>query len=199
MASPPLRRAAVYSRSRSIFLVPSGIRAIAVECRTSDVGRRTSRCRCPPVASVRLRSRARRPSALRAHHRPPPGLPLFPRVGFFGGAGCPSICETHPAPPKKLRAEGRGGSSGGLLPHEAWFTFDRAPVRCEGERSEANGFEEANRSPRKWCGRKAGQPSQYASFSSTTSSDARPLQIGASSNWALLPGATVSAGVCACV
>ena len=91
----------------------------------------TSWCRCRPVVSVRLRSRGARPSALRAHWGPPLGLPLFPRVGFFGGAGCPSIRETHPAPPKKLRAEGRGDSSGNVLPHEAVFSFDRVRVRGE--------------------------------------------------------------------
>ena len=41
------------------------------------------------------------------------------------------------------------------------------------------------------------QPSQYASFTMTTSSAARPRQIGDSEKSALLPGATVKAGVCA--
>jgi hypothetical protein len=85
----------------------SSHRRIAVSpCRR--VAARVGEGPSPVYAAVRWRI----PLALRAPRASPLGLPLFPRVGFFGGAGCPFNCETQPAPPKKLRAEGRGGASG---------------------------------------------------------------------------------------
>jgi hypothetical protein len=44
---------------------------------------------------------------------------LRPRVGFFGGAGCPFNCETQPAPPKKLRATAAEARAAACDSHEA--------------------------------------------------------------------------------
>ena len=122
-AASPVLAVPVAARLRG--LAAGRLRRRRVERR--DVG-------APPIARIGLRSRA----CVHLRYARIAGRrsvsPLFPRVGFFGGAGCPSIRETHPAPPKKLRAEGRGRSSGNLLPHEARFSFGRARVRrCESD------------------------------------------------------------------
>ena len=48
-----------------------------------------------------------------------------PRVGFFGGAGCPFNCETQPAPPKQLRAKAAEARAATCDPHEAQITLLR--------------------------------------------------------------------------
>ncbi len=129
----------------------------------------------------------------------------FRAWAFSAARAASRNCKAQPAPPKKLRAEGRGGSSGNFLPARS-----RVQLRSSASASanaSANPSASPSRTARTTSGSKmdlrarleAGstQPSQYESLSRTTSSDARPRQMGASSNCALPPGATVSAGVCA--
>jgi hypothetical protein len=122
-------------------------------CRFAVARRHVGAAPSPAQASVHWRS----PLALRAHCTSRLGLPLFPRVGFFGGAGCPFNCETQPAPPKKLRAEGRGGSRGNLL-----FRTKRGSALLEVEREAV-----ARSSARRWRGRAGGEVEREAVLSSS--------------------------------
>ena len=66
--------------------------------------------------------------ALRAQQSSHLSRSARPRVGFFGGAGCPFNCETQPAPPKKLRAKAAEARAATCDPHEAQITLLRRSV-----------------------------------------------------------------------